>query len=98
MLLNEKFIKPIGFNTWDTYLQELPKCETVWYFIFNYLKENKLGLQMEFITFHCSYQKNTFKMENSLCNIEEDSSHYFITCIFFRVLGKNKRSLKKNVE
>ena len=37
-LLNEKFIKPIGFNTWNTYLQnELPKCETVCYFIFNYL-------------------------------------------------------------
>jgi len=31
----EKFIKPIGFNTWNTYLhQELPKCETVCYFIF----------------------------------------------------------------
>ena len=43
MLLNEKFTKPIGFNTRNTYLhQELPKCETVCYFIFNYLSENKL--------------------------------------------------------
>ena len=43
LLLNEKFKKPIGFNTWNTYLQqELPKCETVCYFIFNYLRENKL--------------------------------------------------------
>jgi hypothetical protein len=37
LLLNEKFTKPIGFNTWNTYLQkELPKCETVCYFTFSY--------------------------------------------------------------
>ena len=45
MLLNEKLTKLIGFNTWNTYLQlELPKCETVCNFIFNYLKENKLNI------------------------------------------------------
>ena len=61
LLLNEKFKKPIGFNTWNTYLQqELPKCETVCYFIFNYLIKRKQveGLQMEIITFLYSYQKN----------------------------------------
>jgi hypothetical protein len=43
LLLNEKFTKPIGFNTWYTYLQqELPKCETVCYYILNCLSENKL--------------------------------------------------------
>jgi hypothetical protein len=43
LLLHQKFTKPIGFNTWYTYLQqELPKCETVCYFIFNLLSENKL--------------------------------------------------------
>jgi hypothetical protein len=45
LILNEKFTKPIGFNTWNTYLQkELPKCEAVCYFIFNYLSENKLKI------------------------------------------------------
>ena len=59
LLLNEKFTKPIGFNTWNTYLQqELPKCETVCYFIFDYLIKRKQveGLQMEIITFLYSYQ------------------------------------------
>jgi Na+/H+ antiporter NhaA len=41
LLLNEKFTKPIGFNSWNTYLQkELPKCETVCYFIF----QAKIGI------------------------------------------------------
>jgi hypothetical protein len=40
---SSKFTKPIGFNTWNTYLQKkLPKCETVCYFIFYYLSENRL--------------------------------------------------------
>ena len=34
LLLNEKFTKPIGFNTWNAYLQkELPKCERVLFYI-----------------------------------------------------------------
>jgi hypothetical protein len=54
LLLNEKFTKPIGFNTRNTYLQkELPKCETVCYFIFNYLSvEQNTSPKVVTIVFH----------------------------------------------
>ena len=74
MLLNEKFIKPIGFNTWNTYLQkELTKCETVYYFIFNYLSENKLKVfRWKLLHFIIPTKKLLLKwkiMKNSLCNL-----------------------------
>ena len=92
MLLNEKFIKPIGLNTWNTYLQqELPKCEIVCYFIFSYLRENKTKVfRWKLLHFIIPTKKILLKwkiMENclcNLCNIEEDYSHNFITCIFFK--------------
>ena len=79
--------------------QELPKCETVSYFIFNYLRENKLkAFRWKLLHLIISTKKLFLKwkiMKNSLCNlcnIVEDYSHYFMTCIFFqRVLGENKR-------
>jgi hypothetical protein len=40
-------------------------------------------------------------MKNSLCklcNIEEDYSQYFITCIFKEFWGKIKEVLKKNIK
>jgi hypothetical protein len=96
--------KPIGFNTWNTYLQkELPKCETVCYFIFNYLSENKLKVfRWKLLHFIIHTKKLLLKwkiMKNSLCNlcnIVEDYSHYIRTCIFFKdFFGENKRILKK---
>ena len=100
LLLNEKFTKPIGFNTWNTYLQkELPKCEAVCYFIFNYLSENKLKVfRWKLLHFIIPTKKLLLKwkvMNNSLCNlcnIVEDFSHYFRT-----FLGENKRIVKKSV-
>jgi hypothetical protein len=59
---------------------------------------------MEIITFHYSYKKLLLKwktMKNSLCNlcnIVEDYSHYFRTCIFFKDFwGKIKELLKKGL-
>jgi hypothetical protein len=93
LFLNEKFIKPIGLNTWNTCLQqELPKCETVCYFIFNYLRENKLKVfRWKLLQFIIPTKKWKI-MENSLCNlcnIEEDDSHYFTT-FFKEFWGKIK--------
>ena len=59
---------------------------------------------MEIITFHYSYKKLLLKwktMKNSLCNLcnlVEDYSHYFRTCIFFKDFwGKIKELLKKKL-
>jgi hypothetical protein len=69
----------------NTYLQkELPKCETVCYFIFNYLSENKLKVfRWKLLHFIIPTKKLLLKwkiMKNSLCNLcnlVEDYSHYF---------------------
>ena len=85
------------------YKKELPKCETVCYFIFNYLRENKLKvLTWKLLHFIIPTNKLLLKwkiIKNSLCNlckIVEDYSHYFRTCIFFKEFwGKIKELLKK---
>jgi hypothetical protein len=56
---------------------------------------------MEIITFHYSYKKLLLKwktMKNSLCNlcnIVEDYSHYFRTCIFFKDFWRKIKELLK---
>jgi hypothetical protein len=100
LLLNEKFTKPIGFNTWNTYLQkELPKCETVCYFIFNYLSENKLKVfRWKLLHFIIPTKRLLLKwkiMKNSLCNL--CSIVTTIGLVFFqRFLGQKKRIVKKS--
>jgi hypothetical protein len=81
--------------------EELPKCEIVCYFIFNYSLENKLKVfRWKLLHFIIPTQNILLKwkmMENNLCNlcnIEEDYSHYFMT-FFQRVLEENRRSFKK---
>ena len=83
--------------------QELPKCETVCYFIlvFNYSLENKLKVfRWKLLHFVIPTQKILLKwkmLENSLCNlcnIEENYNHYF----FQSILEENKRSFFLNVE
>jgi hypothetical protein len=84
------------------FTKELPKCETVCYFIFNYLSENKLKVfRWKLLHFIIPTKKLLLKlkiMKNSLCtscNIVEEYSHYFRTCIIFqRVLGENKRKVE----
>jgi hypothetical protein len=45
--------------------EELPKCEIVCYFIFNYSLENKLKVfRWKLLHFIIPTQKYTFKMEN----------------------------------
>ena len=72
------------------YKKKLPKCETVCYFIFNYLSENKLKVfRWKLLHFIIPTKKLLLKwkiLKNSLCNlcnIVEDYSHHFRTCVFF---------------
>jgi hypothetical protein len=96
LLLNEKFTKPIGFNSWNTYLQkELPNCETVCYFIFNYLSENKLkAFRWKLLHFIIPTKKLLLKwkiMKNSLCNLCNLVEDYIVTTLglvfFSKIFG-----------
>jgi hypothetical protein len=75
------------------FTKELPKCETICYFIFNYLSENKLKVfRWKLLLLKWKIMKNSLC---TLCNIVEEYSHYFRTCIIFqRVLGENKRKVE----
>ena len=85
------------------YNKELPKCEAVCYFIFNYLRENKLKVfRWKLLHFIISTNKLLLKwkiMTNSLCNLcntVEAYSHYFMTYIYLKkFFWGNKRSVKK---
>jgi hypothetical protein len=88
-----------GMPIYKKNYQNVKQC----YFIFNYLSENKLKVfRWKLLHFIIPTKKLLLKwkiMKNSLCNlcnIVEDYSHYFRTCINFKEFwGKIKELLKK---
>ena len=89
--MNVKFSNPIGTHFWINYLvlSEKPNTSSLYFFIFKFLDENKLKM-FKWKLFHFIIPNTVLLSKrkivgNSLCNfckLNEDYSHYFITCTF----------------
>ena len=89
--MNVKFSNPIGTHYWINYLvlSEKPNTSSLYFFIFKFLEENKLKM-FRWKLFHFIIPNKVLLSKwrivgNSLCNfckLDEDYSHYFITCTF----------------
>jgi hypothetical protein len=96
-LVNVKFSKPIGKHYWINYLVLTEKRNTssLCFFIFKFLEEKKLKMfRWKLFRFIIPNKTLLFKWKivgNSLCNfckLDEDYSHYFITCAFLKEFGQ----------
>ena len=99
-LVNVKFSNPIGTHYWINYLvlSEKPNTSSLYFFIFKFLDENKLKMfrwkPFYFIIPNKVLLSKWKFVQNSLCNfckLNEDYSHYFITCIFLKEFWTNFR-------
>jgi hypothetical protein len=105
-LVNVKFSKPIGTHYWINYLvlSENPNTSSLYAFIFKFLEENKLKMfRWKLFHFIIPNKVLLFKWKivgNSLCNfckLDEDYSHYFITCAFLKEFWTKFQNLMKGL-
>ena len=105
-LMNVKFSNPIGTHYWINYLvlSEKPNTSSLYFFIFKFLDENKLKM-FRWKLFHFIIPNKVLLSKwkivgNSLCNfckLDEDYSHYFITCTFLKEFWTQFQNLMKGL-
>ena len=85
-------------------LSEKPNTSSLYFFIFKFLEENKLKMFIwKVFNFIISNKVLLFKWKivgNSLCNfckLDEDYSHYFITCAFLKEFSTKFQNLIKGL-
>ena len=104
--MNVKFSNPIGTHYWINYLvlSEKPNTSSLYFFIFKFLDENKLKM-FRWKLFHFIIPNKVLLSKwkivgNSLCNfckLNEDYSHYFITCTFLKEFWTKFQNLMKGL-
>ena len=104
--MNVKFSNPIGTHYWINYLvlSEKPNSSSLYFFIFKFLEENKLKM-FRWKLFHFIIPNKVLISKwkivgNSLCNfckLDEDYSHYFITCTFLKEFWTTFQNLMKGL-
>ena len=85
-------------------LPEKPNASSLYVFIFKFLEENKLKM-FRWKLFHFIIPNKVLLfqwkiIENSLCNfckLDEDYSHYFITCAFLKEFSTKFQNLMKGL-
>jgi hypothetical protein len=104
--VNAKFSKPIGTHYWINYLvlSEKPNTSSLYFFIFKFLEENKhKRFRWKLFNFIIPNKVLLFKWKivgNSLCNfckLDEDYSHYSITCDFLKVFWTTFQNFMKGL-
>ena len=103
-LVNVKSSKPIGTHYWINYLvlSEKPNTSNLYFFIFKFLEENKLKM-FRWKLFHFIIPNKVLLSKwkivgNSLCNfckLDDNYSHYVITCTFLKEFWKQIQNLMK---
>jgi hypothetical protein len=83
-------------------LSEKANTSSIYFFIFKFLEENKLKMfRWKLFNFNIPNKVLLFKwkiVENSLCNfckLDEDYSHYVITCTFLKEFWTTFQNLMK---
>jgi hypothetical protein len=104
--VNVKFSKPIDTQYWINYLvlSAKPNTSSLYFFIFKFLEENKLKMfRWKLLHFIIPNKVLLFKWKivgNSLynfCKLDEDYSHYFITCAFLKEFWTKFQNLMKGL-
>ena len=104
--MNVKFSNPIGTHYWINYLvlSDKPNTSSLYFFIFKFLDENKLKM-FRWKLFHFIIPNKVLLSKwkivgNSLCNfckLNDDYSHYFITCTFLKEFWTTFQNLMKGL-
>ena len=103
-LISDKIEKSLGINKWNREfnMQENPDVTNLYYFIFNYIEDNKLKIfRWKLLQYILPNRKLLFQWKianNSLCNHcteDEDYKHYFLSCNFLKYFWVNIHDLLK---